>query len=227
MNLSYYYMKSVLKTWACCAGCAALAVASAKANTTFDISSGNSALSGYSGPFATVEVSLVDSTHATVTFTALVGGGYQFLFGGASAVDVNVNASSFTQSGLSWSQLSGFSAASVSDGGAGNVSSFGNFNQTFSAFDGYTHATTTTTFTLTDTSGIWASSADVLTPNAAGHPVAAHIFIANFPATTNSDAIVTGFATDGGTTSVPDATATSLLLGAAVSVLGLARRKLS
>jgi hypothetical protein len=226
MNLSYYYMKSVLKTWACCAGCAVLAVASAKANTTFDINSGNSGLSGYSGPFATVEVSLVDPTHATVTFTGLVGGGYQFLFGGAAAVDVNVNASTFTQSGLSWSQLVGFSPAIVSNGGAGNVSSSGDFNQTFNAFDGYTHTTTTTTFTLTDTSGSWASSADVLTPNADGNSVAAHIYIANFPATVDGGAITTGFATDD-TTSVPDATATSLLLGATVSALGLVRRKLS
>jgi hypothetical protein len=230
MNLSYYYMKSVLKTWACCAGCAVLAVASAKANTTFDINSGNSALSGYSGPFATVEVSLVDSTHATVTFTALQGGGYQFLFGSENCAAMNINASGFTAVLSSFSQLGGlnFLTPSMIDTGGGNVSSFGTFNQTFKEGDGLQHATTTLTFSLTDNSGTWSDPADVLTPNTSGNSVASHIFVLSLPVTTNSTAVVTGFASDGGgSTTVPDSGATSLLLGAAVSALGLMRRKLS
>ena len=83
------------------------------------------------------------------------------------------------------------------------------------------------TFSLTDTSGTWSDAADVLTPNASGHSVASHIFVVALPVVTNSTAVVTGFASDGGgSTTVPDAAATSLLLGAAVSVLGLVRRKL-
>ena len=219
-------MKLPLKALAMCVGgCAVLTVTSAQANS-YSLDFGNSQLSGITGPYGSVDVSLSDSTHAVITFTAGVENGNQFLFGGQGSAAFNVNATSFTATFGSFSQLPGFDLASISDGGAGNVSSFGNFNQTFNGFDGFTHATTTLTFNVTDVSGTWGSAADVLKPNANGSTVAAHIFVTAFPGDVSNGAIVTGFASDGGS-SVPDGGATAVMLGGALSALGLVRRKLS
>jgi len=219
-------MKLSLKALAMCVGgCAVLAVSSAQANS-YSLDFGDSALSGIAGPYGSVDVSLLNSTHAVITFTAGVENGNQFLFGGQGSAAFNVNATSFTATFGSFSQLAGFSLASISDGGAGNVSSFGNFNQTFDGFDGFTHATTTLTFNVTDVSGTWGSAGDVLKANADGSTVAAHIFVTAFPATNSGPVIVTGFASNGGS-SVPDAGTTAVMLAGALSAVGLMRRKLS
>ena len=209
----------------CVGGCAVLTVGSAQANS-YSLDAPNLQLSGITGPYGSVDVSLSDSTHAVITFTAGVENGNQFLFGGQGIADFNVNASSFTATFGSFSQLPGFTPAIITSAGAGNVSSLGNFNQTFDGFDGFSHATTTLTFNVTDISGTWASAADVLTPNADGSTVGAHIFVTSFPGNVNNGAIVTGFASDGGS-SVPDGGTTAVMLGGALSALGLVRRKLS
>jgi len=63
---------------------------------TYTLNTGNDAIAGYAGPYASAEVNRTDATHATITFTSLGGGGYSFLFGGQGAVGVNVNAASWT-----------------------------------------------------------------------------------------------------------------------------------
>jgi hypothetical protein len=217
-------MKLPIKALARCVGsCAVLTVGSAQA---YSLDLGNSALSGITGPYGSVDVSLSDPTHAVITFTAGVVDGKQFLFGADGTADFNVNATSFTATFGSFSQLLGFSAPTITSGGSGNVSSFGVFNQTFNGFDGFTHATTTLTFNVTDTSGTWASPDNVLAANASGYSVAAHIFVTPFPGDANNTASVTGFAADGSPT-VPDGGTTAAMLGAALSVFGLIRRKLN
>jgi len=219
-------MKVPFKAWAIgVASCAVLTVGSAQANS-YDLDFGNAALSGINGPYGSVDVSLSDSKHAVITFTAGVVDGNQFLFGGEGSADFNVNATSFTATFGSFSQLPGFSLASITSGNPGNISSFGHFNQTFDGFDGFTHATTTLSFNVTDISGTWASASDVLTANANGSTVAAHIFVTSYPGDVNNGAIVTGFASDG-SPSVPDGGATATMLGAALSAFALIRRKLS
>lgn len=209
----------------CVGGCAALTVGSAQANS-YSLDFGNVGLSSITGPYGSVDVSLTDSTHAVITFTAGVVNGNQFLFGGQGSADFNVNATSSTATFVSFSQLTGFTTAVITPGNPGNVSSFGSFNKTFDGFDGFTHATTTLTFSVTDNSGTWGSAADVLTPNANGSTVAAHIFVTPYPGDVNSSAIITGFASDG-SSSVPDVGATAMMLGGALSALGFVRRKLS
>jgi hypothetical protein len=216
-------MKLPLKAWALCVGgCAVWAVGSAHADS-YSLDLGNSALSGINGPYGSVDVLLSDSKHAVITFTAGVVDGNQFLFGGA---DFNVNATSFSAISAGFSQLVGFSAPSISDKGSGNISSFGQFNQTFDITGGFTHTTTTLSFAVTDNSGTWPSAADVLTSNASGSSVAAHIFVTSFPGNPTNTVIVTGFAADGSPT-VPDGGTTAAMLGAALSVFGLIRRKLN
>ena len=56
--------------------------------------------------------------------------------------------------------------------------------------------------------------------------MAAHIFVAAFPANAKQGALATGFAANGGAVNTPDGGTTVMLLGAALGVLGMARRYL-
>ena len=54
--------------------------------------------------------------------------------------------------------------------------------------------------------------------------MAAHIFVAAFPADPNAGALATGFAANGGAINTPDGGTTVMLLGVALGALGMARR---
>jgi hypothetical protein len=195
---------------------------------SFNLGNGNSAISGFSGPYASVLVNLTDTTHATITFTSLTNSGNIYLLGDGGSVGVNVNASSWTLSSIAGSNAgSGFTPGPWSNGGAGNEDGFGSFNQTINSFDGYTHSSDTISFVLTDTSGTWANASNVLTGNAGGNTAAAHIFVTTSPASGGSnggDALATGFASNG--SQVPDGGMTVILLGGALVGLETVRRRL-
>jgi hypothetical protein len=198
---------------------AGLGLQQAKADTTsFDLTVGNSAISGFSGPYATVLINRTSSTSATITFTAKSG----FLIGDGGSADVNVNAAPGTWTIGSFSWTGGNASTAFSDGGSGNVDGFGTFNQTTNNHDGFASAVTSETFTLTLTSGSWASVFDVLaltTGHNGGWLAAAHIFVIA------DSGILTGFAAGPGT--VPDGGTTVMLLGMALGALGMVRRYLS
>ena len=192
---------------------------------TSDLNVGNTAISGFTGPYGTVTITLVNSTTATVTFTSNTVAGNIYLFGDGSSVALNVNATTFSVSGISGSNAgTGFTPGPYSQQVAGNVDGFGTMNLRISSFDGFTHSSDTITFTVTNTSGTWGSDADVLAFNADGFDAAAHIFVTAFPANASNSAIVTGFAGEGTGTNVPDGGTTVMLLGAALGALGMARR---
>jgi hypothetical protein len=219
------YIAPVLIAIAC------LGLQQAKAVTTYTLSAGNSALTnaGFTGPYGTATVTLVNSTTATVTFTAAtqtIGGTtYQYMFGDGSSVAVNVNAGSWTLGTVTGTcaGCTGITPGPYTNGGSGTVDGFGTLNQTINSFDGFTSAATSITFTLTNTSGTWASDASVLIANAQGALVGAHIFVTLFPVVASNGAIVTGFAANGGA-QVPDGGTTVMLLGAALGALGMVRR---
>jgi len=195
---------------------AGLGLQQAKADFIFNLTVGNSAISGFPGPYASVDVHLTDPTHATITFTSLTNGGNIYLFGDGSTVAVNVNATSWTVSGISSSNSgTGFTSGPVTNGGSGNVDGFGVLNQTFNSFDGYTHSSNVVSFTLTNTSGTWASDTTVLVNNDHGAMAAAHIFVTTSPANASNSALATGFAANGDSVSIPDGGTTVMLLGAA------------
>lgn len=210
----------------CLAAAAALALCAASpahAVYSFDLVAGNSAISGYAGPYATVDVNLINSTTANVTFTSLTNSGNIYLMGGTGAVAVNVDATSWTLSGITGSNAgTGFTPGTYSDGGAGNEDGFGSFNQLIDSFDGYTHSADTISFSLTNTSGTWASDAAVLAPNSGGSLAAAHIFVTTYPANASNTALATGFAA-----SVPEADTYAMLLAGLGLVGFAARRRLS
>ncbi len=191
---------------------------------TFTLGIGNSAISGYAGPYASVLVNLTDSTHASITFTSLTNGANIYLLGDGGSVAVNVNATSWTLGTITGSNGgTGFTPGPYSNGGAGNEDGFGSFNQRINSFDGFTHSSDTISFTLTDTGGTWASAANVLTDNASGYVAGAHIFVTSSPANKNTGALATGFAVNG-PVSTPEASVVTLLLAGALFGIGYWRR---
>jgi VPDSG-CTERM motif len=207
-------------------GFMALSVVPAEADSiTFDLTTGNPAISGYPGPYASVLVNRTSTTTATITFTSLTNSGRIYLFGDGSSVGVNVNAASWTLGPITGANAgAGFSPASYSSAGSKNVNGFGIFDQVIDSGDGFTHSSDTISFSLTDTSGTWASAMAVLLANSTGSLAEAHIFVTDFPADASNGAIATGFASNGADT-VPESGSTVLLLGGALSAIGLVRRK--
>jgi hypothetical protein len=188
-----------------------------------DLSVANSAISAYPSPYGTVEIDLTSSTTATITFTALTTGGYEYFFIANGAADVNVNAASWTIGSFGETNPAPFASAVPTDGGSGNVDGFGTFNQTTDNFDGYDHAASEINFTITDTSGTWSSASNVLTDNPDGFLAAAHIAVCGSPGNCTPDtaALATGYAANGAAVPEPG---TLALLGTSLLGLGFALR---
>src|SRR5882724_4078232 len=200
-----------------------------KADTSsFNLSAGNTSISSYPGPYASVLVTWTNSTTATITFTSLTNSGNIYLIGNGSSMALNVNATTFTAGGVTSSQAgqTGFSAPSftVNNSAGQNVDGFGSFNLTVDNFDGFDHAVNSISITLTNTSGTWANAAAVLSANANGALAASHIFVTLNPAVQSNGAKATGYAANGGSVNTPDGGTTVMLLGVALGALGMARR---
>jgi hypothetical protein len=210
----------------------AFAAAPARADFQFDLGSGNPAISGFAGPYAHVDISLNTATQvATITFTSLTNSGNIYLMGDGGTVGVNVNATSWTLGPITGSNSgTGFtSPPPYSDGGSGNEDGWGVFNQTINSFDGFTHSSSTVSFTITNTSGTaWTSDGStpgntVLISNSNNALAEAHIFVTSSPANASNGARATGFAAGNGPGPTPHnvpVPASAILFG--VGGLGLA-----
>ncbi len=201
----------------------------AAADYFFTLNHANSQLSGAPGPYGTVDVTLLDSTHAKIVVTAGSAGGDYFTFGAHGTLGLNVNGTATVVGGFSsivgtqpgvGTPSSG--AGPYSDGGTGNVDGQGTFNLIVDSFDGAAHSSKTMTFTIQDTSGTWSSSANVLMPNSSGQSIVAHVFVWDNSGYSGS-AIVTGYSggvPTGTSTVVPEPSTLALALGG-LSTLGL------
>jgi hypothetical protein len=200
----------------------------ASALTTYTLGSLNT--TGYPAPYGTVTVDLTSPTMATVTFTAGSVSTFNYYFIDGGAADVNVNATTWTITNLTTNGVDPQNnPATLTDGGSGQVDGWGTFNQTTTQSDGYGSKSTSISFILTDTSGNWDSSSDnVLTPNALGNTVGAHIAVCDTTDPTHC-AQFTGFATNGtGRVPVPEPATWALMLvgfGGLGAVLRSQRRR--
>ena len=171
-------------TFSLAAAAATLVLAASPARADFtviDLNQNNLSLGNIT--VGTVKVDRTSSTTATFTFTALLVSGTQYLFTDGGAAAANVNAASWSFSGLSASNSigNGNTAGTLADGGSGNEDGFGNFNQTFNLGASFTRAADSISFTITNDSGTWATVGDVLSGNNKGNLVAAHIGICVAP----------------------------------------------
>src|SRR6266480_2932440 len=88
---------------------------------TSDLNAGNTAIAGFTGPYGTVTINLENSTTATVTFTSNTVAGNIYLFGDGGSVALNVNATTFSVSGITGSNRgTGFTPGPFSQMVAGN-----------------------------------------------------------------------------------------------------------
>ena len=189
---------------------------------TSDFNVGNDDISAYAPSYGTLTINLIDSTHASVSFASNTVAGHTYLFGGNNAFALQVNAGSFTAGSFVGGRVGGFTGT-LGLGGAQNMNGFGLFNFSIADSDGFKDAFDHLTFTLTNTSGLWASSADVLALNPKGYDAAGHVFVADLISGKYKNLNVTGFAAEG-PSSVPDGGMTVMLLGTALGALGMVRR---
>jgi hypothetical protein len=164
---------------------------------TFDLDTGNSAIAGFTGPYAEVTINLTSPTTADIRFDSLNDGTNIFLMGDGGTAAVNVNGD-YSVSGLTGSNSgTGFTtpdSTQLTCCTTGNEDGFGSFNLKITNFDGFTYSLDTLSFTLTNTTSTWADASDVLTPNANNALAGAHIFVTSFPADQSNGAKATGFA---------------------------------
>src|SRR6516225_10309705 len=88
-------MTRKILTWSCAVVAGAAILVPQRASATLTLGLGNSGISPtYPSPYGTVAVTLLDSTHADVTFTPTATaspGGWHYFIGGAQMADLNVN----------------------------------------------------------------------------------------------------------------------------------------
>jgi hypothetical protein len=198
-------MKLFKYTMLISAVCAAFTMQSAKADSMSTLD--NPGGTGLTGPFGTVDVHLDSNTMATITFKSNTAGGYFFIDNDAASVQVN--AATFTEAIVTDAAFDTFQFGD-------NVNGFGTLNLNIRNSDGTGSQVSLISFTVTNTSGTWASANDVLTLNAGGGDgqvdAAAHVSFNN--------GVVTGFVGETGPfTNVPDSGMTATLLGLGLACL--------
>ncbi len=187
---------------------------------------------GFPGSYGQIDIGWTDPTHATVAFASEVRGGWTYLVGGVGSLGLSVNAVSFAVGPIAGGN-SGAGFVNFPDDysvGSGQVvSGFGEFNLVVTTFStdvtGWLHAVDFLSFEITNTGGTWAAESDVLADNAAGYQAAAHILVANDPASYATGPRARGWAgSDGPVSPTPEPASWVLALIGAVGLAAIGRR---
>lgn len=181
-----------------------------------------------SGPYASLSVNLMTATTATITVTGLSDSNYQYLIGDDSqAMAFDVNASTFTATNFTATQLPGFTSTGYVgvDTGQTGYDTSGNFNLAIYSSPSETNfnsAAEEISFLLTDTSGTWASANDVLTPNAFHFDAALETYVCPVSACTTTSEVTHGVVD---VTPTPEPGSLALLGTGVLGLSGIVRRK--
>jgi hypothetical protein len=167
----------------------------AKADTIYSLGNINTT-PGYTPPYGFLDVHLNSSTSANLTWFNNSAGIYTY---GFDEFGANINATSFTVGSVTGITMlfpgAGFPSFNE---GSKNLDGYGNFSMTeHGTPQGAPSAMAEASVTVTDTSGTWANSGAVLTPDNKSENTAFHVMVfdtANLGP--NSSTIYTGYASD-------------------------------
>lgn len=191
-----YSMKRTLASVAFAATVVAVATLtgpSARATMTEQIDAPGAALTGFTGPYATVLISRVTNNSADIVLTSLTNlNGQRFSKSDSTAADLSVNGA-FALGAAAAADVfgSGFSASFGGVNSFGTLDGFGDVS--FSLDSGYPDAANLVSFLITSTTGLWTSDASVLINNAGGYSAAIRAFACTPPCTRPAGALATGF----------------------------------
>src|SRR5262249_36352546 len=166
---------------------------------------------GYTGPYTLFTVALTSPTTAMITFTSQTANGNIYLMGGNGAVAVNVNGV-YTLGTVTESNAGTGFTPTYKGLDPRTEGSWGNFNLALDNFAGFKDSADKVSFTITDTSGTWASAGNVLAANERGQVAADHVYVTSSPANSANVATTTGYA------AVPEP---AILMELGVLLLGL------
>ena len=188
---------------------------------TAQLTTGNSAISGFSDPYADITVTIVGGV-ADFTITTDSNATNQYYLGDGGTFGFV-------------STVTGTIGSVVEDGsfkdstGSGNEDGFGSFNNQIDNNDGTGGALSSLTFTFTG-SAAFTSVSDFLGTNSLGNSFAGHVFVCAAGQTqtecaAGTGALATGFATNGTPTTAPEPNSLLLLSAGVLALVGL--RKMS
>ena len=166
---------------------------SARATMTEQIDAPGAALTGFTGPYATVPISRVTNNRADIVLTSLTNlNGQRFSKSDSTAADLSVNGAFALGTAAAADVFgSGFSASFGGVNSFGTLDGFGDVS--FSRDSGYPDAANLVSFLITSTTGLWTSDASVLINNAGGYSAAIRAFACTPPCTRPAGALATGF----------------------------------